>query len=428
MRKRISGFIVSVLIAALAFSVFCSNLTSRKVNAAAGMWCSSSAWDIGNDEYQFNFGFWGCQDGDVINFRIVFNNNEVFVTDRGAAYNVSDGSDVITGSFTYTAAISSCTMSVSVMTMSGPGIVDYSIVSVTPAPTEAPTTTTTAAPTTAATTTAAPTPAPAATTTRSTTAAPTATTTTKPAGDGDSTPVTTAATQPAGGDQTAPAAPDAAQPSETEATTATTSSETSESTEETEESTDETIIETSEELDIPTSPTGVMAAVEEETEETNPPTPTPLPRIYDAGIKKNHFPWWILLVAAVVIASALRYRKLAAQDLYMDEIIYEFIPGRVIGNIVDKVRGTKTADITPVVEEDKPKVINGYLQTSNTRTIRPEFSNVAAINKAKELEKSKNASVAKSASANASEDNSVDLSNNIEQQSDMTDDIISSEE
>lgn len=45
-----------------------------------------------------------------------------------------------------------------------------------------------------------------------------------------------------------------------------------------------------------------------------------------------------------------------------------------VKELFDKFRG-KAKDEPEVNEEDKPKVVNGYLQTSNTRVIRPVYSN-----------------------------------------------------
>ncbi len=45
-----------------------------------------------------------------------------------------------------------------------------------------------------------------------------------------------------------------------------------------------------------------------------------------------------------------------------------------VKELFDKFRG-KAKDEAEVNEEDKPKVVNGYLQTSNTRVIRPVYSN-----------------------------------------------------
>jgi hypothetical protein len=113
---------------------------------------------------------------------------------------------------------------------------------------------------------------------------------------------------------------------------------------------------------------------------------------------------------------------------------------------VDKVRPPKQNTAVSVPEEEKPKVVNGYLQTSNTRVIRPEYSNVAAINKAKELEKDmktnndlpglkppikrpKSASVDHAAAVTAgSTEKTVELSKDDGQNSVGQDDIISSEE
>ena len=401
MRKRVSGIFVSVLVTVFTFCILCTVFEGRKVNADPGMWCSGSPWDIGSDEYAFNFGFWGVQSGDTINFSITFDVNEVFVTDSGSVFNVADGGNTISGSVTYDPSVSEYVMHVRVMATSL-GVESYSVTSVTaatpppppppptnppppgPGPGPAPTTPTTPTTRPTATTTAAP--ATAASTAATTAATAAATTTTKPAADeGGATPVvTTTAAPAAGGEVTTPAQPDT--------TTAATDVTTSDTSETIEESTDETLEETSEEttvpLDIPTSPSEELAGAVEETSETYPPTPTPLPLMYDAGIREKHFPWWLLIICILVVAVVLRYRKLAAQDMYMDEIIYEFIPGRVIGNIADKIRPPKAAPV-PEQEEEKPKVVNGYLQTSNTRVIRPEFSNVAAINKAKELEKGK---------------------------------------
>ena len=401
MRKRVSGIFVSVLVTVFTFCILCTVFEGRKVNADPGMWCSGSPWDIGSDEYAFNFGFWGVQSGDTINFSITFDVNEVFVTDSGSVFNVADGGNTISGSVTYDPSVSEYVMHVRVMATSL-SVESYSVTSVTaatpppppppptnppppgPGPGPAPTTPTTPTTRPTAATTAAP--ATAASTAATTAATAAATTTTKPAADeGGATPVvTTTAAPAAGGEVTTPAQPDT--------TTAATDVTTSDTSETIEESTDETLEETSEEttvpLDIPTSPSEELAGAVEETSETYPPTPTPLPLMYDAGIREKHFPWWLLIICILVVAVVLRYRKLAAQDMYMDEIIYEFIPGRVIGNIADKIRPPKAAPV-PEQEEEKPKVVNGYLQTSNTRVIRPEFSNVAAINKAKELEKGK---------------------------------------
>jgi len=69
----------------------------------------------------------------------------------------------------------------------------------------------------------------------------------------------------------------------------------------------------------------------------------------------------------------------------IDEIVLEFIPGGLIGKIKEKIRpSSEDKSSSTIEEEDAPKVVNGYLQTSNTKVIRPEFSNPAALRKAAE--------------------------------------------
>ena len=45
-----------------------------------------------------------------------------------------------------------------------------------------------------------------------------------------------------------------------------------------------------------------------------------------------------------------------------------------IGSLLGKLKGKKVPDPS-AEDEDKPVVVNGYLQTSNTRVIRPVYSN-----------------------------------------------------
>lgn len=55
---------------------------------------------------------------------------------------------------------------------------------------------------------------------------------------------------------------------------------------------------------------------------------------------------------------------------------------------------SKPEDASASDEEDKPKVVNGYLQTSNTRVIRPVYSNTREGRAAQEAKaKQKNSSV-----------------------------------
>jgi len=46
------------------------------------------------------------------------------------------------------------------------------------------------------------------------------------------------------------------------------------------------------------------------------------------------------------------------------------------GGFFSRLKGKKNKPEEQIPQEDKPKVVNGYLQTSNTRVIRPEYSNV----------------------------------------------------
>lgn len=59
-----------------------------------------------------------------------------------------------------------------------------------------------------------------------------------------------------------------------------------------------------------------------------------------------------------------------------------------VKDLLAKLTGKKP--VSGADEADKPKVVNGYLQTSNTRVIRPVYSNtragrIAQEKKAKDL-------------------------------------------
>lgn len=45
-------------------------------------------------------------------------------------------------------------------------------------------------------------------------------------------------------------------------------------------------------------------------------------------------------------------------------------------DLLSRIKGSKPVDMQE--EADKPKVVNGYLQTSNTKVIRPVYSNTRA--------------------------------------------------
>lgn len=51
---------------------------------------------------------------------------------------------------------------------------------------------------------------------------------------------------------------------------------------------------------------------------------------------------------------------------------------------------SKPEQADPENEEDKPKVVNGYLQTSNTRVIRPVYSNTREGRAAQEAKAKEN--------------------------------------
>lgn len=55
-----------------------------------------------------------------------------------------------------------------------------------------------------------------------------------------------------------------------------------------------------------------------------------------------------------------------------------------VKDIINKLKGGSKKGAEPEIEEDKPKVVNGYLQTSNTRVIRPVYSNTKAARAAQE--------------------------------------------
>lgn len=58
-------------------------------------------------------------------------------------------------------------------------------------------------------------------------------------------------------------------------------------------------------------------------------------------------------------------------------------------DIFAKIKG-KPEQAASENEEDKPKVVNGYLQTSNTRVIRPVYSNTREGRAAQEAKAKEN--------------------------------------
>ena len=61
-----------------------------------------------------------------------------------------------------------------------------------------------------------------------------------------------------------------------------------------------------------------------------------------------------------------------------------------VKDLFSRITGKDKKEVQTADEGDKPKVVNGYLQTSNTKVIRPVYSNtragrIAQEKKAKEL-------------------------------------------
>lgn len=229
----------------------------------------------------------------------------------------------------------------------------------------------------------------AATTTRSTTAA----TTTRTNSTTAATAATAATTRPAGTAATTVSSSAAISQSvavtttTTEATT-TDPSETDESLETTE--TEEVLPPDGEE----TLDSSIAAAVVADDEATGDgdegegtPTPTPTARPYVAASTKKKsgsgFPWWIIIFLIIAGACGYRYNQLSKEDYYGMELLCEFIPGGYVGKVIDKVapnlRPKSTTSNSPLLDKkDEPVVVNGYLKTSNTKAIRPMYSNAPA--------------------------------------------------
>ncbi len=224
---------------------------------------------------------------------------------------------------------------------------------------------------------------PAATTPAATTSSTTAATTTS---------ATTAATTTEGNGN---------QPSETTTVATTTGEETTSSSEET--------LETSEQTDVIPADGETTAVTAEAGEPTDTPTPTTR-HITASGLikrggdddKKGGFPWWIILVLLIAGAGGYRYYQLVTiEKLAGIDILCEFIPGGIIGTIVDKINPSLRATTTSAPAEPEPEVVNGYLKTSNTKSIRPMYSNIPGARK-EAMDAAGKAAVAGTAAAAAS--------------------------
>lgn len=253
----------------------------------------------------------------------------------------------------------------------------YSIIATdtaTPTPTDTPT------PTPTSTSTPSPTPRPAtATPTPRPQATATPTSTPRPQATATATPVPATATPVPDQSETSVSEETQSQPSETaasEAATATptpTPAETSESSESSE--TGEETSETTETAVALIAPAGESSEeTSEETASEDTPTPTPTAPVAVGTVradKEGGFPWWILLVLLAGGGCVARYASLRKQNIEGKELVLNFIPG--VASIAGKAAGNSKAPAVP--SADAPKVVNGYLQKSNTEAIRPVFSN-----------------------------------------------------
>ena len=128
-------------------------------------------------------------------------------------------------------------------------------------------------------------------------------------------------------------------------------------------------------------PEAVAVVIEDGTDETGEPTPTPTAPIKVNGIitphggrKKDGLSWWAFILIILGIGVGVRLAVLKSQGVDNSELALEFIP---LGAIKNKFK----KDSAPVVEqkkEDEPKVVNGYLKKSDTAAIRPMYSNAAS--------------------------------------------------
>ena len=255
----------------------------------------------------------------------------------------------------------------------------YSIIATdTSTPTPTPTDTPTPVPT--STSTPSPTPRPAtATPTPRPEATATSTPTPRPQATATATPVPATATpvpdqpEPSVSEETQPQSSETAASESATATPTPTPAETSESSESSE--TSEETSETTETAVALIAPAGESSEeTSEETASEDTPTPTPTAPVVVGTVradKEGGFPWWILLVLLAGGGCVARYASLRKQNIEGKDLVLNFIPG--VASIAGKTAGTgKTPEVSSA---DAPKVVNGYLQKSNTEAIRPVFSN-----------------------------------------------------
>ncbi len=246
-----------------------------------------------------------------------------------------------------------------------------------------------------------PTPRPTATPTPRPTATPvpTATPTTRPAATATpvptNAPVATATPVPTSAPTSAPVAATATPvPVEPEETTVETTSpveetEPQETTVATEEAIDETQASEEDVLPAPVVVGGEDDSNNGASSGDGEGTPTPTPtRAAAAGYIKtartqdvdgnNHLP--MIIVVLLFIAAVARIVYLKNNGTENEDLLKEFIP---IDAIKAKFAGeAATSASSAAVAADEPKVVNGYLQKSNTAPIRPVFSNTPGAREA----------------------------------------------
>lgn len=245
-----------------------------------------------------------------------------------------------------------------------------------------------------------PTPRPTATPTPRPTATPvpTATPTTRPAATATpvptNAPVATATPVPTSAPTSAPVAATATPvPVEPEETTVETTSPVEETEpQETTVATEEAIDETQASEDVLPAP--VVVGGEDDSNNgassgdgEGTPTPTPT-RAAAAGYIKtartqdvdgnNHLPMIILVLLFIAAVARIVYLKNNGTE--NEDLLKEFIP---IDAIKAKFAGeAATSASSAAAAADEPKVVNGYLQKSNTAPIRPVFSNTPGAREA----------------------------------------------
>lgn len=394
---RTLTFFVSVIVCLSIFSVFEPEQVMADGGASAWAWGSEPDGNIG-------IATWGFDVGDIVEVSLDTDPNELFFTGGSGVTCISDGDGIVvqfeyTGQnvgFTVSGTFDSISVSVDSVTLveaaPTPTPKPAPTATNTPTPTPKPANTPTNTPKPVATATPKPatataTPKPAATATPR----PAATATPKPAATATPRPAATATPKPAATSTSTPAASGATNTpvpasvndsdddddddENTEATPTPTTTESSDVSEVSEVSESETS-EVSESA-VQSVAAAVEVTTEGGTEETATPTPTHFPKAEgvvggpsgkDDGGKG--FPWWILIVLALLGAGGYRYYSLKKQNMSGKDILFDFIPGGVIGNIAERF-GYSSG--TPVTEQ--PETINGYLKTSNTKSIRPIYSN-----------------------------------------------------